>query len=255
MSKYSYLVEQFNNMLGDNYRIVYNNDEEIEWKDILLDNMIYGVMHTNSGTFDKMNGISVANQQLSINFIVPSAPEVFSEAIQTIEDTFKALHNSVYEYDSEMMRLMYGYITDATKTRINGVDYASIFIYLNLFTFENAVMGNAATITIDNIEMTGIIKASFTNVHTTDGVVKGLISPVQTNRLNGIQKTLIVDCVMVANDPLLIKLLNEEDSNISYNIKYNNGIKVRSNNMYLIQLTDSLIVNDTAKVQFMFGIK
>ena len=217
--------------------------------------MIYGVMHATSGTFDKMNGIAVATQQISINLIVPSAPEIFSEVIQNIEDTFKALHNTTYEYDGEMMRLMYNYISDATKTRINGVDYASVFIYLNLFTFENAIMGNTASIIIDGQEVTGIIKATFTNTHTTDGVVKGLNSPLQSNRLNGIQKSLIIDCVMVANDPLLIKLLNDEDSDVTYSIAYFNGIKTRINNMYLIQLTDMLVVNDTAKIQLMFGIK
>lgn len=255
MNKYELLVEEFNNKLGDNYNIVYNSDDSINWEDILLDNMIYGVMHVSSGSFDKMNGISISNQQLSINLIIPSSPEIFSQAMQNVEDTFKSLHNVVLGYENELLRLMYNYISDATKTRINGVDYASVFVYLNLFTHENAVMGNSVNIKIDGVDLSGVIKATFTNTHTTDGIVKGFSSPIQTNRLNGIQKTLIIDCVMVDKDACLLKLLNEEDADKTYTISYYNGVKTRTNNMYLIQLTESLITTDTGKIQLIFGIK
>ena len=254
MSKYHYLTEIFNNELGVNYNLVFHNDESIEWKDILVDNIIHGVMHVTSGTFQKINGLTFNNQQIGLNFMIPSQLDIFSAALQNIEMTFKKLHNSVYEYEGEQIRIAFNYMSDSTKTLVNGVDYASVFVYLNLFSFENALMGNEATVSVDGINISGLIKAAFNNIHTSDGFVKQS-SPIQHNRVNGIQKTLTINCVMVKNDAVLLKLYQDEDNDVTYNVVYNNGIKVRTNQMYLIQLTEDLVINDTAKIQITFGIK
>jgi hypothetical protein len=66
MNKYEYLANQFQEKLGSNFNLVYNNDESIEWENILLDNMISGVMHVNSGGYDKVNGYAVSTQQVGI---------------------------------------------------------------------------------------------------------------------------------------------------------------------------------------------
>ena len=75
-NKYEYLANEFQEKLGVNYNLVYNNDETIEWNDILIDNMISGVMHVNSGGFDKINGYSVSTQQLMIQFMIPTITEI-----------------------------------------------------------------------------------------------------------------------------------------------------------------------------------
>ena len=75
-NKYEYLANEFQEKLGVNYNLVYNNDESIEWETILLNNMINGVMHVNSGGFDKINGYSVSTQQLMIQFMIPTNPEI-----------------------------------------------------------------------------------------------------------------------------------------------------------------------------------
>ena len=255
MNKYEFLTEIFNQELGNNYNIVYHNDESIEWKNILIDNMIHGVLHATNGTFQKINGLNFSNQQLTINLMIPAQLDVFSEAVMTIEQVFKTLHNQVFEFENEQIQLMFNYISDSTKTLINGVDYANIYVNISIFTFENAIMGNSANIEINGQQLDGVIKASFSSIHTADGVVKANQDLIQKNRVNAIQRTLVVDCVVVADSQIITDLMRYDANDITYLVKYNNGIVVREMNMYVVQLIENYLINDTAKLQITFGIK
>lgn len=255
MSKYEFLTDIFNQELGLNYNIVYHNDESIEWKNILIDNMIHGVLHTTNGTFQKINGLNFSNQQLTINLMIPTQLDIFSEAIMNIEQVFKALHNQVFEYDNEQIQLIFNYISDSTKTLINGVDYANLYVNLSIFTFENAVMGNSAIVSIDDTTLTGVIKAVYSSIHTADGIVKANENLIQKNRVNAIQRTLVVDCVVVTNSELIKDLMVNEGIDKAYKITYSNGITTRTMQMYVVQLIENYIINDTAKIQITFGVK
>ena len=227
-NKYEYLANEFQEKLGVNYNLVYNNDETIEWENILIDNMISGVMHVNSGGFDKINGYSVSTQQLAIQFMIPTIPEIFSIAIQQIEDTFKWFHNQMFEFNNEMIKVLFNYISDANRVLVNGVDYASVYVYINLFSVENALMSNESNININGEKLNGIFHITYSNNHTADSVVKGNISLVQLNNVNAIQQALSVDLVVFKGDDLIIDLMNNVNDNKIYDISYDNGLITRT---------------------------
>jgi hypothetical protein len=253
-NKYEYLANEFQEKLGVNYNLVYNNDESIEWENILIDNMISGVMHVNSGGFDKINGYSVSTQQLAIQFMIPTNPEIFSIAIQQIEDTFKWFHNQMFEFNNEMIKVLFNYISDANRVLVNGVDYASVYVYINLFSVENALMSNESNININGEKLNGIFHITYSNNHTADSVVKGNISLVQLNNVNAIQQALSVDLVVIKGDDLIIDLMNNVNDNKIYDISYDNGLITRTFKGYVVNLIEDGTFNDTMKLKVVFGV-
>lgn len=253
-NKYEYLANEFQEKLGVNYNLVYNNDESINWEDILIDNMINGVMHVNSGGFDKINGYSVSTQQLAIQFMIPTIPEIFSIAIQQIEDTFKWFHNQMFEFNNEMIKVLFNYISDANRVLVNGVDYASVYVYINLFSVENALMSNESNININGEKLNGIFHITYSNNHTADSVVKGNVSLVQLNNVNAIQQALSVDLVVIKGDDLIIDLMNNVNENKIYDISYDNGLITRTFKGYVVNLIEDGTFNDTMKLKVVFGV-
>ena len=256
MNKYEYLIEQFKEQLGDNYNLVFNNDEQLNWSDILVEpsKMISGVAHTNSGSYDKINGYSVTTQQLSIQFMIPTDIEIFSEAIQNIEDKFKAFHNAVFEVNSEIIRVLYNYSSDTAKVLINGTDYATMYVYFNVISIENALFSNESIIKVDNKELKGVFNINYANNHTADSVVKGNESLIQKNNVNAIQQTLTIDLVVIKDDALILKLMTECNANNTYNISYYNGLINREFKGYIVNLIENGAFNDTLKVKITFGV-
>ena len=253
-NKYEYLANEFQEKLGVNYNLVYNNDESIEWETILLNNMINGVMHVNSGGFDKINGYSVSTQQLAIQFMIPTNPEIFSIAIQQIEDTFKWFHNQMFEFNNEIIRVLFNYISDANRVLVNGDDYASVYVYINLFSVENALMSNESNININGKKLNGIFHVTYSNNHTADSVVKGNVSLVQLNNVNAIQQALSVDLVVIKGDDLIIDLMNNVNDNKIYDISYDNGLITRTFKGYVVNLIEDGTFNDTMKLKVVFGV-
>lgn len=253
-NKYEYLANEFQEKLGVNYNLVYNNDESIEWENILIDNMISGVMHVNSGGFDKINGYSVSTQQLAIQFMIPTNPEIFSIAIQQIEDIFKWFHNQMFEFNNEMIKVLFNYISDANRVLVNGVDYASVYVYINLFSVENALMSNESNININGEKLNGIFHITYSNNHTADSVVKGNVSLVQLNNVNAIQQALSVDLVVIKGDDLIIDLMNNVNDNKIYDISYDNGLITRTFKGYVVNLIEDGTFNDTLKLKVAFGV-
>lgn len=253
-NKYEYLANEFQEKLGVNYNLVYNNDETINWEDILIENMINGVMHVNGGGFDKINGYSVSSQQLVVQFMIPTIPEIFSVAIQQIEDTFKWFHNQMFEFNNEIIRVLFNYISDANRVLVNGDDYASVYVYINLFSVENALMSNESNININGKKLNGIFHVTYSNNHTADSVVKGNVSLVQLNNVNAIQQALSVDLVVIKGDNLIIDLMNNVNDNKIYDISYDNGLITRTFKGYVVNLIEDGTFNDTMKLKVVFGV-
>lgn len=253
-NKYEYLANEFQEALGENYNLVYNNDETIEWENILIDNMISGVMHVNSGGYDNINGYAVSTQQLAIQFMIPTTPEIFSVAIQQIEDTFKSFHNLTFEYGKETIKVLFNYMSDASRVLINGIDYATVYIYFNLFNIENALMSNKTTITIDDKKLNGIFHVTYTNNHTADSIVKPNLSLIQLNNINAIQQALSIDLVALEGDELIEDLMVNANEHKLYDISYDNGLVTRTFKGFVVNLVEDGTFNDTLKIKVAFGV-
>lgn len=254
MNKYEYLADIFQDKLGDNFNLVYNNDESIEWENILIDNMISGVMHVNSGGYDKVNGYAVSTQQVGIQFMIPTTPEIFSVAIQQIEDTFKALHNQNYEFNNEIIKVLFNYMSDANRVLVNGIDYATIYIYLNLFSVESALMASETTVKINGTKLNGVFQVNYSNNHTADSIVKGNVDLIQRNNVNAIQQSLSIDLVVLKGDVLIVDLMTNANTNKIYNLEYYNGLITRTFKAYIVNLIEDGVFNDTLKLKIVFGV-
>ena len=253
-NKYEYLANEFQEKLGIEYSVVYNNDETISWESILLNNMINGVMHVNSGGYEKMNGYSVSTQQISLQFMIPTEPEVFSVAVQQIEDTFKWFHNKSYEFNNEIIKVLFNYISDSNRALVNGTDYATFFVYLNLFSVESALMSSETSISIDGKKLNGIFHTTYSNNHTADSIVKGNVSLIQLNNVNAIQQSLNIDLVVLKGDDLIVDLMVNANENKLYNVSYDNGLVTRTFKGYLVNLIEDGSFNDSMKLKVVFGV-
>ena len=253
-NKYEYLADIFQEKLGETFNLVFNNDESIKWENILIDNMINGVMHVNSGGYDKVNGYAVSTQQVSLQFMIPTNPEIFSVAIQQIEDTFKALHNQMFEFNNEMIKVLFNYISDANRVLVNGIDYATIYLYLNLFSVESALMSSETTIKINGVKLKGIFRVTYSNNHTADSFVKGNVDLIQKNNVNAIQQSLTVDLVVLKGDALIVDLMTNANTNKIYNLEYYNGLITRTFKSYIVNLIEDGVFNDTLKLKIVFGV-
>lgn len=253
-NKYEYLANIFQEQLGENFNLVFNNDESIEWENIIIEDMTNGVMHVTGGGYDQVDGYSVSTQQLSIQFMIPTKVEIFSSAIQQIEDTFKGFHAHTLEFNGEIIKVLFNYMSDANKVLVNGTDYASIYIYLNLFNVKNALMSNETSVMIDNQTLKGVFHTTYSNSHTADGMVKGNESLVQVNSVNSIQQALSVDLVVIKGDNLIIDLMQNVNTNKIYSISYDNGLITRTFNGYVVSLSEDGTFNDTLKVKVVIGV-
>jgi hypothetical protein len=261
-NKYEYLANEFQEKLGETFNLVYNNDESIEWENILIDNMINGVMHVNSGGYDKVNGYAVSTQQVSLQFMIPTIPEIFSVAIQQIEDTFKALHNQTYEFNNEIIKVLFNYMSDANRVLVNGIDYATIYIYLNLFSVESALMSNESTINIgyefegkpQSKTLNGIFHINYSNNHTADSIVKGNVDLIQRNNVNAIQQALTVDLVVLKGDDLILELMRNINTHKLYTITYDNWLVERTFKGYIVNYIEDGVFNDVLKIKIVFGV-
>lgn len=254
MNKYEYLAEKFVEQLGDKFNLVYNNDESLMWEDILIDNMINGVMHVNSGSYEDMNGFQIETQQLALQFMIPTEINIFSSAVQQIEDTFKSLHNYKFEYEGKVIQILYNYNSDTAKVLVNGTDYATMYVYLNLLQVTNAMLSNSSYVKVDGAKLQGVFHINYSNTHTADSIVKGNVSLQQVNNVNAIQEVISVDLVAMQNDAMLVDILSKCRTNKIYYVEYYNGMFSRNYDAYVVNVVEDGVFNDTLKVKLVFGV-
>lgn len=253
MNKYEYLANLFSERLGGNFDVKYYENSEAKWEDIVKDDMIHGNMLVSGGVTTRAAGSTIETQQLSITFVIPIALDVFSEAVQTIEDVLKDMYGPIGEHSGSILAYSYNYRSDASKIVVNGVDYATVTAYGTLVCYDNAVLATEVKIKLNGEVLNGIISAVYSNLHSTDGVVYGR-KPMQENYLNGISATLTVDLIFRKNDTLHLDLMSNIDTNKMYTVEYYNGIVTRTYGMMIVKMDENSIFGDVIKGQIIFGI-
>lgn len=255
MNKWDYLANLFSEALGEKYDIKYYENNEAKWESILIDDMIHGNMLVSNGTTTKTAGTVIETQQIAITFALPIELVAFSEAIQTIEDTFKDLHGLLGSYSGNMLAYSYSYRSDAVKVTIKGTDYATMTVYGMLISYEEAVLASEAKLTINGTVLEGVISIIYSNQHATEGAVYGFSSPIQKNYLTGISATFTIDLIFRKTDALHLELMKNIDTNKEYSVAYYNGIVSRIYSMMVIRYDENAIVGDILKGQIVLGIK
>lgn len=253
MNRYDFLADQFSQGLGYEYDIKYYENSQPKWENILLGNMIHGNMLINGGNTIKTGGSLVDTKQLGITFLIPIDLETFSKATQTIDDYFNSQIGNMHEFEGDLIAIASYYRTDASKSTVNGTDYALVTIYCTVIFYDNAVLSYETSIKINDADLTGVLNAVYSNQHSTDGSVFGLSSPEQKNYLNGIVKSLTIDLVLRRNDQLHLDIMSNDSTDKEYTIKYFNGFITRTFNMTILKLDELVPTGDIIKAQVVFG--
>ena len=253
MNRYEFLADQFSQGLGYEYNIKYYENSQPKWENILLENMIHGNMLINGGNTIKTGGSLVDTKQLGITFLIPIDLETFSKATQTIDDYFNSQIGNMHEFEGDLIAIASYYRTDASKSTVNGTDYALVTIYCTVIFYDNAVLSYETSIKVDGKELTGILNVVYSNQHSTDGCVFGLVSPEQKNYLNSIAMSLTIDLVLRRNDEVHLDILRNVDTDKKYTIEYFNGFITRTNELMILKLDESVPTGDIIKAQVVFG--
>lgn len=255
MNRYEYVADLFSEMLGTKYDIKYYDNNEKKWEDILIDDMIHGNMLVTGGETTKAAGATIETQQLSITFALPMELNAFSEAIQTIEDSLKALYGPIGSYSGFVLSYSYAYRSDAVKLSVKGTDYAMVTVYGMLISYDNAVLSTEAKVKLNNEKLEGVIAAIYSNQHATEGQIHGFESLEQRNYMIGISAMLTIDLIFRKDDALHLDIMSNIDTDKKYSVDYYNGLVTRTYDMMIIKYDENVVMGDVLKGQVVFGLK
>lgn len=253
MNRYEFLANEFTTGLGGEYDISYYDNSPPKWTDMILEDMIHGVMLVNGGNTIKAAGSLVDTKQLAITYAIPTDLNIFSRATQTIDDYFNDLIGNIYEFKGNLIALTSYYRSDSIKTTVNGRDYAIVTTYCTVIFYDNAVLSYESNVKVDGEQLYGILNVVYSNQHSVDGGVFGLKDPEQKNFLNGIVVSLTIDIILRRDDNLHLKLMSEIDEDVTYKVEYFNGFITRTYDMVTLKLDELCQTGDMIKAQIVFG--
>lgn len=256
---YQKITETINDTLGYDFVLSYANNHDFQWENVLpqeQDKIKYGCLRVDSGTTQQIGSQAVRIEQLRLLVAIPEDRAIFNEAISNIRATMNALNG--YEVndggDSVTAKLYFGEYHDATCHTVNGCKWwiAEVTFLANFY--DSFVASNDVSISIDGVDLNGILGATFINEKTFDGnVYNG--SPNTVGTVNGIKKTLQVSVVYIKDDTLMSSLLtNEDDLTKKYTIIYSNTLKTRTMSMVLASISETYITGDILKAQLTFTL-
>lgn len=262
MNTYETLAYQFNNALGGQYNILYNNNDSVEWDKIITDNVIHAVMTIQGGQVGKLSGLIVESKIANIAFAIPTDIEVFSQAIQDIEDKFTAFNQQVITLDSVEVQVGYNYRTDASYLgAINGVKYSLVTVNLTLLITDSIVFGNETTVTFnsltidgttDDYDLEGIISVQTNNKFQFDPVVLSGSNGKITNYFNSKQASLVVNVTLIKNNGLHTLLFTNRFSNTTYSITVDEVLGQFTKSMEVSDFTVNSVVGNAVNCTIVF---
>lgn len=264
MNLYETLCFEFNNALGGNYLLSYNNNENTDWENILKnvqDDLIHAVLTISGGEVGNLNGYVVETKQAMLNFAIPT--EKLNEAIPNIEAVFTNYHTNlndkviVFEEDGTeyYVQISYNYRTDASGLNtFNGVTYSLVSVYLTFLITDSLVFSNEVVITIDGTELKGVFSFTPSTKHTFESTVYLGAGGAVNNYCTSINTAYTIGFVFIKGNSLHAKLLSERTSDYSYSvsvtytgIEYNNNDITDSFTMRVQDMTLTINAGDTVK--------
>lgn len=261
---YDLIAKTLNNYLGGDYLIEYANNHDTNWDAILpeaQEKIKYGVLRVDSGTTQQIGGQTIRTEQLRLIVAIPEDRDIFNEAVANLRSILDALNNTTItdtEEDTTAL-LNFGNYNDAQSQTVNGQKWwvAEVVFIANFYNsvcdYTNTKVTIKLTSTGNYIEMKGIMQVQYQCQKTFDGIVFNQ-APLQKGFVNGLQKTLQVNCVYLANDNVIFNILNtEENIDKRYDLTYSNGILQRTlDNAVVASITETTVTGDIVKAQITF---
>lgn len=255
MNRYENLANLLNDIFGPYYDIKYYENEQVTWEDVITDGneMIRGVLALNRLDSNKLGGILVDTCTVPCSVLIPI--DMYNEAIQNLEAKLHDIHGTGYEWGSEICEIQFTGRTESEKIVVNGVDYATTTLEITMVCYTKAVSGTEAYVKLNGTKLYGVFNIVYANTHNKEGVVLGFESPVQADRLSGIQKALTIDFVVCKDDELQLDLMRNEDTGKLYNVQYWNGVYLRNLKTSVTTFTEYVPIGNAIKGQVVLGIK
>lgn len=270
---YDLIANLINNYLGDgDYIIKYANNHDIDWKKILPDaqnELKYGVLRVDSGTTQQMGGRTIRTEQLRLIVAIPEKRDIFNDAVAHLRNMLDGLNNTTVEDSQEDITalLMFGEYHDANCQTINGnkwwvseVTFIANF-YDGVYDSNDTKIEIEMPITIDGtttnsyVELGGVISSNYAMQKQYDpNVFNG--NPNNKPSVNNISKSLQATLIYLKNNALISYLLdNEENIDLTLNIKYTNGLKTRTMVCDIASITENVVTGDILKATIVFTNK
>ena len=262
---YTKLIEVFEEALGPEYLLQYNNNEDFNWSEVLPENVaenVYGVLRQDSGEDRFIGDQTIKLDSMHISFAIPNAKEKFTRFVEKIEEIRDSLNNVVGELSqTQFFKILTGGRTDGVKERINGSDwvltelYFQVQTYTSIYTSSNRIF-EFKTGTVNNVDqytsLKGILNTVYDLTKQFDSYVAGIDEPMARNKVNNIQKKFIVELVPSSDDTVLSSILTNQTSNDYWTLKYSDGIFTTTSAVYLAQVNEQCITGDIFKLQLTF---
>ena len=230
--KYNAICEMLNEALGDNFNIKYYANESKDWADILIDDMVHGVMRVTGGQNIYTQGEMLKYDAIGIDIMLRCEDiEEYSTLLQQIDYKLMDLNGKTVVSD-RLYTFYYSNRSDASRCIVNGVEYARVNFFGSIIDYQNIVLSSERKVTIDGKELSGILTCHYEATKGFNGNVYGAVNAVQKNKVNSINVTLIIDLIWHANDELHLDLMEHSEELKLYNVTYDNGLVERTYQMY-----------------------
>ena len=256
------LTEQLNSA-DVNFLMSYNNNGDVNWKDIVKENLpyqCYGVLRQDSGDVEYTGEQNINVLNMHVAFCVPSEArdrlyqalalinnlQQLNQTTYTISDTASSLNNKI-------AMILCGYRSDGQFQRINGLDMCLTDFYFQVKTYDSILTSHDCSLAFSYTTLVNNVATNFTNKHlinvanvifdhtkTFNSNVRGTSSSLSSNMVESRAKQLIITIIPSANDEVLKELEEHEDEDKNYTIAYNNGIKTRTLVMQLVRINENV---------------
>lgn len=259
---YELIAKAIENYLGaGDYFVSYANNHDVNWTSILPkeENQIkHCVLRVDSGTTTQIGGRTIRTEQLRLMCAIPEDREIFDEAVTNLRSMLNGLNDTTIEDedDNETALLTFGEYHDAQSQTVNGnVWWISEVVFIANFYDGvhdyNDVSVSILTTTSSWVKLGGVMSAKYQLQKTFDAnVYNGNIMSKQT--INSMQKILQIDLVYLKSNDLITSILNDEETQVDYQIVYNNGVKSRQGHYWLSSITETTITGDILKATITF---
>ena len=264
---YNKIIEAFEEALGPEYIIEYNNNEAFNWADVLpeeLTETCYGILRQDSGEDRYIGDQTIKIDSMHISFAIANTKEAFENFIGKIEYIRESLNNQIITLDensTQFCKILTGYRSDGALERVNGKDwiltdfYFQVQTYSSIYTSNNRIFAFKVTTSGETnyVPLKGILNTIYDCNKQFDSYVSGYNNPKANNTLNNYQQQFIVELVPSSDDSMLSTLLTNHTSDTNYLLKYSDGLMTLTDvEVKLAHVNEKCITGDIFTLQLTF---
>ena len=241
------------NLTSDNlsYTVVYNNnnmdregEKEEALKSLNENYPISGVLRVDNSETQNAGGIQSRLEHCHVSFVMENKTSIVNEVSAALNMLCnnESYNNIEFVYDSKnSCQVKFYYRSDGAQFDITiGKETKEVIameLFFDLFIYGTMVSSVDRVFKINGKDLIGITNTTYVLNKTMEGATYGT-DPQQKGDLTNKAHSIKVDLFVLMDNPVLKKLLSEEEDSLNYTIVYGNGIKTRSLKMQIQNVTE-----------------